>query len=308
MPFKRPTLPYDNVSLPNSNRYRDLSSSGTPRPPTAEMLDADCDYLIDTANVLEAQIADVEAGILVGSDVPANANLLPTTDGAGNISWIKVGQQQYLDGSITSVALAANSVLTGNIGAGAVTGDKIPPLAITGAKIAVNTIEGNRLLNNTITAAQIANQTITNTQIAPTTITAANIANNTITGVKIAGTTIGGDRLQNQTISRTQMANETITNGQIAGAFYRAIVAEGIITQSFNQNVASCIRTGVGVFQFLLNGTGPYNDTILLGVNTFNNYNITQYLNKATYSVRVYNNNGDPVDPSQLIFSALYVI
>ena len=53
MPFQRPILPYNNETLPNSNRYEVLSNLANQLPPTAEMLDADVNYLIDMGNTLE---------------------------------------------------------------------------------------------------------------------------------------------------------------------------------------------------------------------------------------------------------------
>lgn len=276
MPFQRPTLPYNNVSLPNSDRYRNLSNIQN-KPPSAQMLDADFDYIIDGMNVLQFDMGQIEAGILVGSDNPANANLLPTTNGAGTISWIKVGQQQYEAASITNVALAQGAVLTGNIGAGAITGPLIGPKAVAGSNIA----------DKTVTAANTADKTFTSAQIADETITGSNIAN--------------------QTITRNQMANRTITNVQIAGAFFRATVNAGVITQEYNQNVFSFTRTSEGVFAIVLNNTGAFASTIPIGVETYDHLHSIQYLTKSTYVLIVKNLDGIFVDPTQISFSFLYI-
>ena len=83
--FQRPGLPYANEALQNDNRYQIITRANQ-RPATDIMLDTDFNYVIDGLRQLDIDIAGVEAGILPGSDDPANANFLPTTDGEGNIS------------------------------------------------------------------------------------------------------------------------------------------------------------------------------------------------------------------------------
>lgn len=285
MPFQRPTLPYNNISLPNSNRYRDLSN--TNQPPTGDMLDTDFDYIIDSMNVLQFDMGQIEAGILIGSDNPANANLLPTTDGAGNISWIKVGQQQYEAASITNVALAAGAVLTGNIGAGAITTPLLGPQVVT--------------------AANIANNTITGTQLAADSVITSKIVDQNVTGEKIANHTITGGNIANQTITAAKIGNQALTNVQIAGAFFRATVSGGIITQIYNQNVIFCIRNEEGIYSVMLNNTGTFTTTIPIGVFTYGLFNTVLFINKSSYVISVTNGAGIPTDPLQISFGILYI-
>lgn len=243
--FHRPDLPYEGTSLPNDNRYKLLGS----KPPPAAMLDGENNYLIDAVRQLDADIQNVEAGVLQGANNPLNAGSLVTTDGNGNIGWIKVQASNIADQSIsgsklipqtitvneiqdgaiitskidaqavTQTELADNAVATrslqplsvtsGKIANGAVTNINLGPLAVTADKIANQTITATQIANSTITATQIANQTIPSTKLLNQTITAAQIANNTITATQIA----------NQTITATQIANNTITFNQISNSF-----------------------------------------------------------------------------------------
>lgn len=274
MPFQRPTLPYDNVNLPNSDRYRELHNRNA--PPSAEMLDADSNYSIDALNVLEGQIAEIEAGILVGSNDPANANLVPTTDGNGNISWIKVGAAQYQNSSITNVALGAGAVLTNNIGPGAITAPLIAPQAVTNDKIV--SITGDKVSINTLPGDRLFDQTIPGSKIAPLAITRGNIA------------------------------LQAITNKQIAGAFFVCSVNAGVITTLYNQNVASFVRVSPGVFQATLSNTGAYIITTPLSVSSSIYHNRIVYTSISTYSIFCNDIAGNPQDPAPfLFFNILYL-
>ncbi len=168
----RPSIPYvPQQILPNSDRYGALGQF----PPTAQQLDGDLNKMIDLINTLSDEINKIVVGALPGAEDPLNANRLMTTDGAGNISWVKVG----------SANLDAGAVTTAKIAEAAITPEKIQPQAITTDKLANNAVTSNKIPNTSLPGAKLLNQTITTAQIANQTITAAQIANNTISQAQI---------------------------------------------------------------------------------------------------------------------------
>lgn len=222
----RPAIPYVPAQiLPNYDRYESLGQF----PPTAQQLDGDLNKMIDLINTLSDEINNVVVGALPGADDPLNANSLMTTDGAGNISWVKAASANLDDGAVTTPKIANAAITsekiqpqaidTDQLAISAVTTPKIADNAVTTAKIANNAVTSNKIPNTSIAGAQLQNQTITNAQIANQTITATQIANQTITAAQIA----------NQTISNAQIANNTISQAQIDAAFAQSLVPTGCV-------------------------------------------------------------------------------
>ena len=255
----RPAIPYvPEQVLPNYDRYESLGQF----PPTAQQLDGDLNKMIDLINTLSDEINNVVVGALPGADDPLNANSLMTTDGEGNISWVKAASANLDDGAVTTSKIADaaitpekiqpqaisteklenEAVTTPKINPGAITTGTISDGAVTTAKIANNAVTSNKIPNTSIAGAQLQNQTITNAQIANQTITAAQIANQTITAAQIANQTITAAQIANQTITAAQIANQTITAAQIANQTITAAqIANQTITaaQIANQTITA---------------------------------------------------------------------
>ena len=300
----RPAIPYvPEQVLPNYDRYESLGQF----PPTAQQLDGDLNKMIDLINTLSDEINNVVVGALPGADDPLNANSLMTTDGEGNISWVKAASANLDDGAVTTSKIADaaitpekiqpqaisteklenEAVTTPKINPGAITTGTISDGAVTTAKIANNAVTSNKIPNTSIAGAQLQNQTITNAQIANQTITAAQIANQTITADQIANQTITAAQIANQTITAAQIANQTITAAQIANQTITAtqlqnagqmvpfamgyVYGNGAIQKSFN--IASVTRTATGYYLVRFIDSAPDNKYILVfGVAGVNNY------------------------------------
>lgn len=225
--FRRPQLPYDNQSLQNDDRFQVLTRT-LGAPPTDIMIDSELNYLLDGLNTLDQDIQGVVAGTIPGANVPANANLLVTTDGNGNLSWVPVTNENCQDGSISGTKLIDSSVTEVQIANGAITNDKMAGnaigtnnlidlsvttnklggLAVTNAKLAALSVDSTKIQINAIRTGHIQDFAITTAKIANQQVTAAQIANNTITAAQIA----------NQTITETQMANNSIGTNQLVDA------------------------------------------------------------------------------------------
>lgn len=336
MPFQRPTLPYNNVSLPNSNRYTALSNSGTPRPPTAEMVDADINYLVDTANILEEQINDVEAGAIPGSNNPNNANRLLTTDGDPDdptLSWIKVGQNQYEDGSIPTVALANQAVTSDKIQLGSIVNNLIAPNAIgtdniineniTSAKLAASSVINSKIAPLAITESQLAENIIGPTRLAPLAVTTPKLADNCVTTAKISDESISTGKLVESAVTTTKLAPASVVPSKIgtqaiflekiAGAFCMATVNLGVVNIIYNINVVHINRIDFGIYTVTMAG-GP-SDYFLLSCAAFAGEapiictwerSVTPFVSTLNFFYP-FDEENPRIDPTQFQFSMLYI-
>lgn len=146
----RPNLPYQpKKSLPNNARFDLLTK--TKRPPTAAMFDAEFNAIIDQINILADAINKVQAGSIPGSDAQENADKVLKTDGNGNLSWVKVTDQEMDDAAVTTRVLSDQSVTTDKMGDGAITHEKLAQGSVKGINIEDETIENEKLALNTIT-------------------------------------------------------------------------------------------------------------------------------------------------------------
>ena len=264
MPFQRPTLPYNNISLPNSNRYTSLSNSGTPRPPTAEMVDADINYLVDTANILEEQINDVAAGAIPGSNNPNNANHLLTTNGDPDnpiLSWIKVGQNQYEDGSISSRALANQAVATNNIQLGAITNPLIAPNSVgtnnllndsvSTAKIADSAVIHSKIADQNVITSKLGDGAVTNSKLSPLSITSDKLAALAVTNNKIGPLAVSNEKLQDSSVTNNKIANLTVGTSKIADSaiIHSKIADQNVITSKLGDGAVTNSKISDVTFQ-----------------------------------------------------------
>src|SRR5882724_5706759 len=204
MTYIRPSIPYNNVSLPFDNRYINLSNNN--RPATAEMIEGDFNYLIDTCNGLFQLIQAIVAGNIPGSEDILNAGKLVTTDGNSNLSWIfidtdqlsdqsvtqdkldlqSVGTPQLQDGGIINSKLGQQCVNTGNYALGSVGTNQIADLAITNPKLADNSIFERNYAPSSISTAAYQNLSVTTPIMNDASVTTIKIADGNVTLAKLA--------------------------------------------------------------------------------------------------------------------------
>lgn len=121
-----------------------------------------------------------------------------------------------VNGSVTSLAIAANTITATNMATDAITANSIVAGAISTSKIAANAVTAAQIAANTITASNIATATITAVQIAAGTITASNIAAGTITASNIATDTITAAQIAAGAIGASEIAAGSITADKLA--------------------------------------------------------------------------------------------
>lgn len=212
----RPAIPYaPQQVLPNYDRYESLGQF----PPTAQQLDGDLNKMIDLINTLSNEINNVVVGALPGADYSLNANSLMTTDGEGNISWVKASSANLDEGAVTTIKIQD----------AAITPEKIQPQAVAAAQLATDAVTTAKIADNAVTTAKIANNAVTGDKIPNTSIAGAKLQNQTITSAQIANQTITGTQIANQTITNAQIANNTISQAKIDAAFAQSLVPTGCI-------------------------------------------------------------------------------
>ncbi len=212
----RPSLPYNAVqSLPNNQRYGLLQQ----RPPTAAMLDAEFNALIDAVNMLAEAVNQVQAGVITGSDDPNNANKLPKTDGAGNLSFTYV----------TSAEIEANAIIEPKLAPQSVTTPKIADGAVTSAKLADSCVTTAKLADNVITTAKIANNAVATVKIADLAVTTPKLADNAVTTAKIANSSVTTEKLPDNCVATAKIAENAVTAAKLnsAGAATGTVATSG---------------------------------------------------------------------------------
>lgn len=113
-------------------------------------------------------------------------------------------------------ALAANSVTTSHIVAGAINTDRIAANAVTAAKIAVGTITAANIASGTITGDKISSYAISSTNLASDSVTADKIVSRSITAAKIASGAITANEIASLTITSAKLAAGAVTADKIA--------------------------------------------------------------------------------------------
>lgn len=215
--FQRPGLPYDNEALQNDKRYQIITRTNE-RPPTDVMFDTDFNYLIDAVRQLDTDIAGVSAGILPGADDPDNANFLPTTDGAGNITWVDISDENIRDESISASKLIPQTITDNELMDASVVTDKIAPDAVTTNKILDFNVTTEKIADDAVTTDKIDDEAITTRKIAVGNVTTSKIADLNVTTSKIAVGNVTTVKLEDQAVTTAKIADGNVTTSKIADA------------------------------------------------------------------------------------------
>lgn len=199
--FQRPNLPHATESLQNDKRYQIITRSDE-RPATDVMLDTDFNYVIDGLRQLDIDIAGIAKGILPGADIEANANLLPTTDGAGNISWIDISDINIRDSSVTGSKLFAQAITVRELGDGSVTTPKLATNSVTTIKILDFNVTANKLAADSVLTDKIVDLNVTAEKLAADSVPTDKIVDLNVTTAKIADANVTLAKLAQEVLDR----------------------------------------------------------------------------------------------------------
>jgi hypothetical protein len=246
--FQRPGLPYDNESLDNDKRYQIITRSDE-RPATDVMLDTDFNYVIDGLRQLDIDIAGIAKGILPGADIEANANLLPTTDGAGNISWIDISDVNIRDSSVTGSRLFAQAITVRELGDGSVTTPKLATNSVTTIKILDFNVTANKLAVDSVLTDKIVDLNVTSEKLAADSVTTDKIVDLNVTSEKLAADSVTTDKIVDLNVTDGKLADSAVTTPKLAN---RAVT--GAKTNSEAAAIGSVLTAdGAGAASFLPN-------------------------------------------------------
>lgn len=212
--FQRPNLPYEGESLQNDKRYRLLEAQG--KPPTAQMFDADFNCLTDNDRKLDAAIAGISVGIIPGAGVPENANRLPVTDGATNISWVLIRDQYIEDESISASKFIPGTITALQMMDGTLAANKLAPNAITTIKILDFNVTANKLSPDAVTTIKILDENVTTPKIADDAVTTEKIPDNAITTAKILDGNVTTPKIPDNAITTPKILDANVTTSKIA--------------------------------------------------------------------------------------------
>jgi hypothetical protein len=217
MPFptnnSRPAIPYAPAQvLPNHNRYGSLGKF----PPTAQQLDGDFNGIIDLLNTLAGAVNDTAAGIFPGADNPLNANKLPTTDGAGNVSWTHITSLGLTDNAVQTRHIQDTAITTPKIQLQAVETNQLADGSVTTAKIFDNAVTTAKILDNGVTTAKLVNNAVTTAKIPDNAVTTAKIPDNAITTAKIKDNAVTTAKIPDNAITTAKMPDRAVTVAKIS--------------------------------------------------------------------------------------------
>ncbi|MCE3269324.1 MAG: Microcystin dependent protein [Burkholderiales bacterium] len=197
--YQRPRIPYAAQPLINNARYSLITSMK--KSISADDLDGDINYLIDSLNNLYEVVQDINAGILDGANDPENIGKFPVTDGANVISWTKITEDYFSAECIPTEALQPGCVDTDQLADGSVTNDKIGE-----GEVDNNSIENNNLSFNKITVQDNKHfQEFFNAQ-----------TNNTLDGKKIQDNSLPSSSIKDNSLPADKIVNGSITNTQLS--------------------------------------------------------------------------------------------
>jgi microcystin-dependent protein len=202
-------LPYAAEPLRNNNRYSLIATAN--QPVSADALEADANYNVDSLNDLYIQLGLVVSQGLPGVNNPANTDKFPVTDGVATVSWTKILAAHFSaqciptaalqPGCVTNPILGAGSVLNANIVAGAVQDNNINDNVISFDKITsannthfqeffnlqnLGTLSGAVIANNSLPATAITDNSLPGTKITINTLPAAALVPNSLTTAQMS--------------------------------------------------------------------------------------------------------------------------
>ncbi len=157
--YTRPDIPYAATVRQNSERFKISTEAG--QPITAESLDGEFNYCVDSLNALDSAISGVSAGILTGSNDTENINKVPVTDGASNISWTAVTGALIYDDAVTTTKILDQNITTAKLANKAVTTVKINDLAVTTVKIEDGNVTTAKIADGAVTWSKLGNAQVT---------------------------------------------------------------------------------------------------------------------------------------------------
>lgn len=160
-----------------------------------------------------------------------------STDGQGNAKVLGLALNSIVSGLIADGAVTGTKIATG-----AVDGDKLAP-GISGSVLAAETVPGDRLVAGTVTGDRLEPETITSTEIAAGAVGNAELAAGAVSSAKlqvdsvtataIAAGAVGASEIADGSVGTAALANLSVTSAKIAnGAVTSNELGSGAVTST----------------------------------------------------------------------------
>jgi microcystin-dependent protein len=192
--FHRPDFSYQAESLPNSNRFSVLTNA-LKEPVPAKILELEINYAIDSLRKLDKAISLIIPGNIAGADDPANANMVVTTDGLGNLPFKLISNENCQVGSIS--------------------GDKLIPSSVTALQIGNGQVSTAKLAAESVTTPKIDDEAVTEDKLADGSVTTRVLHDESVTSDKIAAKAVGEDEIDDDSITTDMLQDDSVTTPKI---------------------------------------------------------------------------------------------
>lgn len=141
--------------------------------------------------------------------------------------------EKLVAGAITTDKVAANAIVAGKIASGAITTDKLAALAVTADKLAANSVVAGKLAANSVDAGNIVAGAVTVDKLAANSVDASKIVAGAISTDKLAALSVTADKLAANSVNASKIVSQSITGDEIAS---NTIVARNIAAQSITSD------------------------------------------------------------------------
>jgi hypothetical protein len=203
-------------------RQRIVSSAFAMRSRVAES--------VDDAAITNGMLANnaVNTTQIVGNAVTtakiADGNVTTAKILDGNVTTAKI-----LDGNVTTAKILDGTIATADIGAGVVTGAKIGTDTILAGNIQAGAVGTSEILDGTVASADIADGTVASADIAPDTILAGNIAADAVGASEIAASAVGTSEIADGSVTGADLGSNTTTSVENLRIIRGTVRPDGVI-------------------------------------------------------------------------------
>jgi len=150
--------------------------------------------------------------------------------------------------AITTAMLANNSVTTTQVGDAAITTSKLAANAVTTTQITDATITGAKIATDTIVAGNIQAGAVGTSEILDGTIATADIANLAVTNAKIATDTILAGNIAAGAVSTSELAASSVTYDKLAATAELTVKTTGVGINNTSPLGRFTVNSGAGAF------------------------------------------------------------
>jgi hypothetical protein len=174
------------------------------------------------------------SAVSLAADSVTSAKILAGAIVAGKIAADAISAGNIQANAITSDKILANSIIAGKVAVGAIGASEIAANAIISGKIAAGTISATEIASGAITTVKLAASAVTANELAALSVTADKVGAGAIVAGKIGANAIVGTNIQGDTITGAKLAAGTLGAREIAA---NAITAKQLVITDFDNLV-----------------------------------------------------------------------